>query len=272
MSNHSSFIEVVYSDFALLKEGAKQLYHSYQANTIEIIELFKEVSFPRIENLARLTNLPDKLLVLCSSNPETKSLHGTAILKFEDPFSLQLIAFWIEPQYRLQGHGKDMLDKIELLAKDYEVNRLSVRYRTYWQSSEVWERMLDAYSYDAPETLLWYVSMPDANVQFGKEWLQKSAFEDPFYVEDWSDTSFNQLESALGSDLWRGQVRKTLNPFQHRQLLLPHVSFLLKKEDALVGWLVCHLIGKDVVQCSSLFVHPTEAKGQGLKMVAEAFK
>lgn len=271
-TDYRPFLEILQKKFKVLDQEGGLHFHYWYGDSKSAIRLASGASFPKLTVLAKMNALPEKVALLCMSDLDQELFYGAVVAKITSKDQMELISFIINPVFRNQGLGAKLLSKADDFGRAFKVHTLEVKYRTYWKMNEVWEKLLSKSGWSDPELLMWYVSMPDANVQYSKDWLKNSKIEAPFEVEDWNETSYAQLEEALKGTHWQGIVRKELNPFQLRELIQPHVSFLLKKEGAIVGWLVCHLVQEGVVQCSSLFLHPDKARGQGLNMMGEAFK
>ena len=216
--------------------------------------------------------LPGDLWMVVMVDDKNQQMIGSCIFGFFDKVQVKLYAFSINQKQRNKGYGKKMMHVFLNVIKQMAFEQVHIDYRTYWNANKHWMKILDQTGWSDPELRFYYVTMPDVKVQFGKSWLTARSIEAPYTVETWNKNSFNQLKATLMHKDWQGVVRKQLNPFQLAPYVVPHCSLLLKKEGEVVGWLICHMLQENVVQGTTLFVHPDKAKGTGLALLGEAFK
>ncbi|GLR16783.1 GNAT family N-acetyltransferase [Portibacter lacus] len=265
------FFEVINKNFKVLDRPSKEQFHFWYGNKKTVISLFKGMSFPSIEDQEKIGKIKaDKLLVLCSSSEADKMFYGATILSLKSKEQAEMISFVVHPNHRHQEYGSRLMEATYKMSELLKLKTISLQYRTYWQSIAEWEQLLDKTGWSESKLLLYYFTLPDINTQFEKDWFKNAVISAPYSVEAWNESSFTQLKETLIREDWQGKVPATLNPFQMTKMVLPHSSLLLKKGDEVVGWLICHLLQKDIVQATTLYVHPDKAKGQGMALMAEA--
>ena len=269
---NQQFLQAIYKSFQLLTFEDDVFYHFWKGKKEVVAKYFEHFSFPKIQDLVKLMKMPPEIYVLVSSNISKGEIYGTCILKVNEKDQLQPIAFVIAPKFRQQGHGTKLLAKLNELAIKLGKTELCIKYRTYWKSNDHWEKMLSTANWSDPEVVLHYFSLPDINTQFHNDWFKNSSLPKEFHVEPWNDQTFTALRGLLNEADWKDVVPPELSPFQFPDKILPHVSLLLYKNGAIVGWLICHLIQSEVAQVTTLFTHPKKARGVGLQFVAEVAK
>lgn len=238
----------------------------------QVIRIFENVIFPSLRVTGHLEKLPDELWAMVMVNKNEKELLGTCVFGIHEDRKAKVYGFLIHKKFRKRGYGFSLMKILMSVLKKMSIQKATVDYITFWESNDHWQQILNQTGWSSPHLLHYYVTMPDVKIQFGKSWLTERSIEPPYLVETWNTTSFQQLKEVLHKKEWKGIVRKALDPFQLAPYVVPHCSMLLKKEDVVVGWLICHMLQENVVQGTTLFVHPDKAKGTGLALLGEAFK
>ncbi len=268
-----AFFDLIHKNFKLLKEVGNCSYHFWYGDKQKVIQLFAGLSFPSVKTLDQMGKIKeDKLLVICITNIKENKVFGSTIINVKSKTEAEVISFAVHPEFQHLGFGKKMMDAMFEICKILKLNALFIKYRTYWKSTAFWESLLDNSGWSEPEIQLWYYSMPDINTQFGNDWYINSKLSAPYSVDAWDEFSLSKLKETLRKPDWKDMVPQALSPFQMEDMILQHASLLLKKGDEVVGWLICHLLQDDIVQATTIYVHPKKAKGQGMSLMAEAAK
>jgi N-acetylglutamate synthase-like GNAT family acetyltransferase len=264
------FFELIYKKFRLLEKKEDTHFHYWYGDKNKVIQLFQGMSFPSVLTLQQMGKVKeDKLLVLSASNISKNLFYGATILKIKSKNEAELISFVVHPEFRNLGFGTHLMEATFAMSKMLKIQSIFLKYRTYWKSNQHWELLLEKTGWSNPELQLWYFTLPDINTLFHKEWVKQSRIDAPYSIEEWNNECMDKLKKTLSEEDWKGRVPRALSPFQMPALILPHVSLLLKKDEEVVGWLICHLLQEDIVQATTVYVHPEKAKGQGLNLMAE---
>lgn len=270
---YGKFFDLIYKNFKLLKESNECYYHYWFGDKDKVIQLFKGMSFPSIVTMEKIGKLKaPKLMVICSSDINTKMFYGASIFNIKSKDAAEMISFVIHPGFRNKRFGTRLMESTDEMLRLMKINSISMKYRTYWKSNDIWEKLLNKTGWSVPELQLWYFTMPDVNTQFGKDWFQNAMLQEPFNIREWDDECLQDLKVTLSGKEWENIVPRSLSPFQMESLILPHASLLLRKGKEIVGWIICHQLQPDIVQATTIFVHPMKAKGQGMVLMAEAAK
>jgi ribosomal protein S18 acetylase RimI-like enzyme len=90
----------------------------------------------------------------------------------------------------------------------------------------------------------------------------------------WELFPWRELSAAERRDVVERQQRgewfpPALSPFQMEERIEPELSLGLRRDGRVVGWLICHRVGADLVQLTSLFVAEGHRQaGRGLALAA----
>ncbi|WP_235296548.1 GNAT family N-acetyltransferase [Portibacter marinus] len=269
----SKFFDIIYRNFKFLKEEGDVFYHFWYGDKKQVIRMFQGMSFPSIKDQEAMGKIKtDKLLVVCATNREKEMVYGAGIISLESKDVAHLLSFVIHPEHRNNNLGKDLIRAIEEVMKLLNLALLKTKFRTYWKSNEHWNKLLDKTGWTAPQTLIYYFTIPDIKTQFDTQWFKYAKLPEPFYIEEWGRESLKKLKDTLALPEWQGMVPESLNPIQMPKKILPHVSLILMKGNEVAGWLICHLLEEDIVQATSMYINPKMGKGLGMALIAEGSK
>jgi hypothetical protein len=99
--------------------------------------------------------------------------------------------------------------------------------------------------------------------------LRPRPLPEGYEVFPWSDLTAAERRDVIERQQRREWFPPALTPFQMEERIEPTLSLGLRHGGRVVGWLIVHRVGADLVQCTSLFVEAGHRRaGRGLPLLA----
>jgi GNAT superfamily N-acetyltransferase len=90
-----------------------------------------------------------------------------------------------------------------------------------------------------------------------------------YEVFPWSELAAAERREVIERQQRAEWFPPALSPFQMEERLEPALSLGLRHAGRVVGWLIAHRVGDDLVQCTSLFVEAGHRRaGRGVALLA----
>ncbi|MEL6944853.1 MAG: GNAT family N-acetyltransferase [Bacteroidota bacterium] len=230
-----------------------------QENKQNIIQYFLPWTFPKLNTHPRFSSFPEKLVWIAAIKEE--EILGFALI---NPHSIEseILSFKIHPEYRNQGIATVFLQQVEQLCASRRIQSLKISYRTYWKDNPYWEKVLQKSEWENRTTLLYYISLEDTtNTRIASNILYQNWSENQQYqIETFS---YDRLLTSMQHTQWEEAKKMGLSPFQLSKSQVDFdCSFLIinKKNDAIVGWLICHQLKADLIQLTTFYILPKHRK------------
>ena len=185
---------------------------------------------------------------------------------------VEVVSFAVREDLRRRGLGTLLLASVEaeMVRRGFEA--VEVAYRDGWESAPAVRRLLAARGWSRPRPQVLLATTDFRFLRFlESSGLRERPLPDGYEIFSWDD-----LDGAQRREIVRRQQREpwypeALSPFQLEERLDREVSVGLRHRGRVVGWLLAHRVGDEVVQYTSLFVEPGHGKlGRGLPLIAAA--
>ncbi len=163
-------------------------------------------------------------------------------------------SFLVHPQFQRQGIGLNLLKEIEAHSRKRGGLKIEGMYRSHWKSVSFIQKILKVQQWETPKPQL---IIAKDEVSKALNYFSKSSQ----ILDEFSIYSFTQLKKSDIEFIQQNQRNKqwfdsTLNPFVEQNSIDKKSSFLLKKEQEIIGWIVSHRINKELNEWTSLFIDP----------------
>ena len=236
---------------------------TWTADLAKLLESHVDATFPNLERLAATRRLRDPLrAVMLSASKGPAALSLTEVQP--ETRTAEIVSFWVRPDLRRQGVGQRLLRETERVIAD-DADHLTGVLRSTWHRSSVMERLLVRGGWSEPEArritcrldLEKYLALRQA------EELQD--LPEGMRLVNWRDTTEEQQnhvrtrqdEAIANGSVW---YPTELSPFQLEGQFQHGPSKAMLKEDEIVGWFTCHVLTRDTLQYTALFVDPALRK------------
>lgn len=184
--------------------------------------------------------------------------------------TLRLIDLYVLPCYRLAGIGTGLLRAMEEEAKQAGAGTVSALYRPDGHSPAL-EALLGRAGWTSP-TLRHWLFWTRCSSGFNS-WVTRYRFRAPYEVVSWPDVTERERETIAerGAEGW---YPADLSPF-HRPVsdLDPVCSVGLRRDDQIVGWVLCVREMPEQLLVETMFVDPPlQQLGRGFILAGEVFR
>jgi uncharacterized protein (TIGR03032 family) len=201
---------------------------------------------------------------------------GAAVAEVQpDTISAELLSLLVVKEHRGRGVGKTLLSAMEQSLADTGCKKLEIHYRTDWTSLPVIEHLLEGRGWEAPrdKTVVFKIDIQDLA---GAPWLEQSqTFEFPagFTIFPWIELTLGERNEIIKRQEEQPWFPPEVTPFQEEDILEPLTSLGLRYQGQVVGWMITHRTGTDIIQYTSLFISPEFLrKGLARALMAESMK
>jgi GNAT superfamily N-acetyltransferase/SAM-dependent methyltransferase len=186
----------------------------------------------------------------------------------------QVLSVFVVPQFRRQGIGGELLTRITTLLQERGEPRVVVSFPTGKEATPIVERMLARRGWTEPRPRLYLFAADKANVDALMQtgWMRERQMPPGYALFTWPEATEADRETAIeyenSPDFPHG-----LTPFLADYPIDPETSLGLRENGKLVGWMVTHRPGPEVLRYTCLYVHPSAAvKGVGIRMLIESLR
>lgn len=189
--------------------------------------------------------------------------------------SAELLSLLVVKEHRGRGVAKTLLSAMERSLAEAGCKKLEIQYRTDWTSLAVIEHLLEGRDWETPQdkTVVFKIDIQDLA---GAPWLEQSeTFEFPpgFTIFPWVELTLGERNEIMKRQEAQPWFPPEVTPFQEEDILEPLTSLGLRYEGQVVGWMITHRTGPDIIQYTSLFVSPELLrKGLARALMAESMK
>lgn len=238
----------------------------FNVSTNQLLEKFGHIMFPdlRKKRAALLPKTCDFVLAI-----EDHKIVGILVGAKQVPRKAgRILSFAVNPTYRRQGIGGQLLTTFEKGMLRQGIRELSVHYRSHWPGARILEKILSRATWSTPKVDFVIVKGRAEKVLqlFDKD---KSGYPKNFYTVPWKDLSENQLEK-INSRFLSKKIPADQNPFISFQTINKTCSLALFRNEVNVGWVVSHLISDSTNEFTSLYILPQyRAFGLAHKLMRE---
>lgn len=179
----------------------------------------------------------------------------------------EVLSLFVRPEARRRGLAGRLLAALEREAASRGATRIDLLFRSTHPAAPAVRRLLAARGWSAPEPRL-RLGKADARLA-GAAALRPRPLPAGYEVFPWSELAAAERRDVVERQQRAEWFPPALSPFQMEERLEPALSFGLRHGGRVVGWLIAHRVGDDLVQCTSLFVEAGHRRGgRGVALLA----
>jgi uncharacterized protein (TIGR03032 family) len=180
---------------------------------------------------------------------------------------VEVVSLFVRPEARRRGLAGRLLAALEREAARRGAERIDLAFRSTQPGAPAVRRLLAARGWSQPAPRL-RLGKVDARLA-GAAALRPRALPAGYEVFPWSDLAPAERRELIERQQRAEWFPPALSPFQMEERLEPALSLGLRHEGRVVGWLIAHRVGEDLVQCTSLFVEAGHRRaGPGVALLA----
>lgn len=250
-------------------------YEFYQihADPGEVIQEFSSYSFPRLDELYRYKEKPEKITA-CIAFDEEDKIAATAIGEISrDGKTLSILSVWVSPGAQGKGVLWKALQYLEKGAQYKGCMFIEARFRSYWPTAPLLNYLLDTLHYPPQIEGHRFFTVPRVSDFAKLPWYKttlKKTLPSGYSVEFFHPGIVQELHRLMSKK--KAEIPQAYHPLQLLDKLNYDYSLILRKEEAIFGWMTAHSLRKDIVQITALFTFETVPSGLGLYLIAKSLE
>lgn len=218
--------------------------------TVEQSISYNHLTYPKIQNRWS-RKAPRGKLVGIVAEVSTKQVG----LILADVFSIQpnqppeaeVISLFVLPQYRNQGIGRNLIEKLEAGLIRLGCTQMNVTYKSTPITTSILEPLLKQQNWQPPK-ISFLLGKTTTEKVSQAPWVRKYPLSDKFTVFPW-----HELTNADKQQIQTFDYPASLNPFGNIPAE-PLNSLGLRYQNQLIGWMVTHRVASDAIRYSTMFV------------------
>ncbi len=227
------------------------------------------LTFPDVRRTSRGRPLGEPLIAAVAGAPER--LQGLA-LGHVKPGTEQgeVISLWVPAENRRRGIAARLLEAMESGLASRGATEAELAFRAGWPSSKAMRRLLASLGWSDPEPRLRLGTLDERMLPTARR--LRRPLPEGYELFPWTELSAQEKRDIVERQRRDPWYPPDFDPFALEEWLEEATSVGLRHEGRVVGWLVSHRVGPDVVQHSRLWVEPGHRPlGEGLPLVIEVF-
>lgn len=242
----------------------------FELNSVNSCE-YNELTFPSIQKRWKTFKQRGKLLGVAAFS--AKTMVALVITEcIANTNTAEIISLFVEPDYRNQGIGTNLIQFLEKSLVKLGCNLLLVNYKVTKVTDTEFEPLLQHCGWEQPETkMILGMGTPETISQ--APWLREYKLSSDFAIFPWqelTDEDREQLKTSQTEQPWYPEI---LSPFHQDPRLEPLNSLGLRYQEKVVGWIINHRVAADTIRYSILFVAPEiQRSGMGMVLLAESIR
>lgn len=173
--------------------------------------------------------------------------------------SAKILSIFVEEKYRNIGIGSELLKEASKRLKRKKINSMEVEFCSNLKEVKAIFKLFLKAGWKGP--IKTSIAARCSKELEASKYLQTNVvFPKNFKVVKWS-----KLEKSEEEELAKIRSPKYLNPLENRDKVFAKGSFILKKDEEVVGWIISydHFVGADAVDFGKLFIVP-KLRDEGL--------
>lgn len=191
---------------------------------------------------------------------------GLALIELptEAGFRPELLSIFVRPIARRRGVAQWLLAATEQVLLRLGHSEVMTVYMTGKPSIATFERLLAKRGWQTPHQRMITVRF-EAEKLAGAEWINKYQPRAGYRIGAWSDVTAAEREQLQLDNQQHGWIASDLEPWSHDEYgYEPITSVAIYRHDAIVGWLINHLLDEETVRYTCSFIRPDLARAGGI--------
>lgn len=180
---------------------------------------------------------------------------------------VEVLSLFVRPGARRRGLAGRLLAALEREAARRGAERMELLFRSTQPGAPAVRRLLAARGWSAPVPRL-RLGKVDARLADAAA-LRPRPLPEGYEIFPWGDLAAAERREVIERQQRAEWFPPALSPFQMEERIEPALSLGLRHAGRVVGWLIAHRVGDDLVQCTSLFVEAGHRRaGRGVPLLA----
>lgn len=221
--------------------------------TVEFVrENLEKYTFPNIRKQMQSVDIKNPILAV--SVRKNNNIVGLCISEFDLGQShSEIISFYLEPEYRNQGIGKELLNKTEQILSQKGYEEVRTYFWSSWESFEATKHILETEGWSEPEKLM-HVFRTDIARVMNIPWRENVVLPDGYEIVPWTWISPDEKKEIRDEQEFMPYFPDSLSPFYHEEKIAYHPSLALKYKDRVVGWLITYWNTPTTLEYNNIFI------------------
>lgn len=231
--------------------------------------LHQQLTFPTFRPLLE-TLKPEGSTVAIAVSDSNNPI-GLAIAAIQpNNKSAEILSIFVEPPYRCQGVGTDLLTRVEQELIFRGCTDVKLIYTCGQPTTQAFERLLQKCQWMPPQPRM-LVCKSSRDKIMNAPWMQKTKLPDSYSIFPWAEiTEAERLGLQKYQEIFPW-IPITLIPFIHEENFEPLNSLGLRYHGELVGWMITHRLSPDTIRYACGFLRPDLQKmGRFIPLLANA--
>jgi uncharacterized membrane protein len=183
---------------------------------------------------------------------------------------LILLSVFVEPTYRFQGVGTDLMTRLEQELIFRGCTDAKLIYTSGQPTTPAFERLLQKCNWTPPKPRM-LVCKSSIDKIVHAPWMQKTKLPDSYSIFPWSEITEAERLALQKPEERFPWIPETLIPFIHEENFEPLNSLGLRYQGELVGWMITHRVSVDTIRYACGFLRPDLQKmGRFIPLLANA--
>lgn len=235
----------------------------------EVGKIYDRFSYPRLSSAILQYKMIGVVYVVYTKR-ENNLINCFYFGLLKDKKSLMMVSFW---SLGHPGYREDLHKSFSFILKNLpvlKIEKLLISYRSNYKTAEIIESMRQKFQWPEPIITNYFAKIDQIPGILDSPWLKRE-IPQTISISKLNKQNAKDLAKSLQSKEWKNEFPSSLDPFQIRTNIDPHTSFILKENDKIMGWLICHVMGKNKIQVTSLFVKKSLPAFMGLRLIGEMY-
>lgn len=172
-----------------------------------------------------------------------------------DSNSALVFSIFVEPNYRCQGIGTELLNYLEKELISQGCTSAKLIYTSGQPTTVALERLLQKRNWTPPAPRM-LVCQSTIDKIINAPWMKRTEIPDSYSIFPWKEITQSErlaLDKEQEISAW---IPTTLIPFKHEEKLEPLNSLGLRYQGQVVGWMITHRIAPDTIRYTCGFLRP----------------
>lgn len=216
--------------------------------------LYEELRFPKTFSIFDFEVKEGRQIALVAFN-HNKPVGMIVAFAYPAVIQALLASFYVLPDFRHQGIGKELMQRLLSLLLPLGVKIVELHYDSWELTAPFLEKLLAQTGWLASKLLTRrYYFSPDS---FHPSWFEASYPTLPSNLSlfPWMEATHEEIKAAQQLIDSHSKLSE-ISPFSTRYPLEPLNSLGLRSTDGLAGWMITHRLEPDLIRYSALYVSP----------------
>ncbi|HAX79352.1 MAG TPA: GNAT family N-acetyltransferase [Cyanobacteria bacterium UBA11372] len=198
---------------------------------------------------------PGDSLIAIAASDSNKPI-GLALAQIlPDSNSALVFSIFVEPNYRCQGIGTELLNYLEKELISQGCTSAKLIYTSGQPTTVALERLLQKRNWTPPAPRM-LVCQSTIDKIINAPWMKRTEIPDSYSIFPWKEiTQYERLALDKEQEI-SAWIPTTLIPFKHEEKLEPLNSLGLRYQGQVVGWMITHRIAPDTIRYTCGFLRP----------------